>query len=84
MYLQSYRFRLKTASETFTQEKLISNSNNLLIYFKGEQGLTQTLIIPLNKLNEEIYESTFELLDVGNVNRINTFPVLLCFFFSNE
>jgi len=68
MLLQSYYFRLKTASETFTQQNLTSNSNNLLVYFKGEQGLTQTLIIPLNELNKEIYESRLELLDVGNMS----------------
>ncbi|CAF2761699.1 unnamed protein product [Rotaria sp. Silwood2] len=66
--LQSYRFRLKTAPETFTQQKNnVSNSNTLLIYFKGEQGLTQTLLIPLSKLNEDIYENKFQLLDVGNL-----------------
>jgi len=45
MLLQSYRFHLKTVSETFTQQNLTFNSNNLLVYFKGEQ---KTLIIPLN------------------------------------
>lgn len=73
MRLQTYRFRLKTESETYIQQKITPNLNNLLIYFKGEQGLTQTLIVPLNKLNKEIYESTYELLDVGNVRRINIF-----------
>ncbi|CAF1568928.1 unnamed protein product [Rotaria sordida] len=69
MLLQSYRFRLKTAPETFIQQNNnISNSNTLLIYFKGEQGLTQTLFIPLNKLNEDIYENKFELVDVGNLS----------------
>ncbi|CAF3592106.1 unnamed protein product [Rotaria sp. Silwood1] len=68
MFLQSYRFRLKTASETFTQQNNnVSNSNTLLIYFKGEKGLTQTLFVPLNKLNEDIYENKIELLDVGNL-----------------
>lgn len=67
MRLQTYHFRLKTEIETFSQQKIISNLNNLLIYFKGEQGLTQTLTISLNKLNKEIYESSIELLDVGNV-----------------
>ncbi len=79
MLLQSYRFRLQTASETFTQQNTTSNSNNLLFYFKGDQGLTQTFILPLSKLNKDVYESTLELLDVGNVNRVNIFMILLSF-----
>lgn len=71
MHLQSYRFRVKTAIETFKQQNSKSNSNNLLVYFKGERGLTQSINIPLNKLREEIYESTLDLIDVGNVNRMN-------------
>jgi hypothetical protein len=77
MLLQPYRFRVKTAPETFTQQQISTkdekfNSNNLLLYFKGEQGLTQTLVLPLNKMTDDIYDSTLELLDVGNVNRANT------------
>ncbi len=79
MLLQSYRFRLKTASETYTQQNPTSNSNQLLLYFKGEQGLTQSLIIPLNKFNKEIYESTLELLDVGHVKRTNFLIIFLDF-----
>jgi hypothetical protein len=79
MHLQSYRFRLRTAIETFKQQNSKSNSNNLLVYFKGERGLTQTLIIPLNKLREEIYECALELLDVGNVNRGNYLIFFLLF-----
>jgi hypothetical protein len=71
MHLQSYRFRVKTAIETFKQQNSKLNSNNLLVYFKGERGLTQSINIPLNKLREEIYESTLDLIDVGNVNRMN-------------
>jgi hypothetical protein len=79
MLLQPYRFRLKTAPETFAQKNNVSNSNNLLLYFKGEQGLTQTLIVPLNKLNENVYEKSLELLDVGNVNRTNLFTIFYTF-----
>jgi hypothetical protein len=80
MVLQPYRFRLKTSPETFTLKNKISHSNNILLYFKGEQGLTQTLTIPLNKLNENVYEKSLELLDVGNVNRANVFINLtFCF-----
>ncbi len=71
MHLQSYRFRVKTAIETFKQQNSKSNSNNLLVYFKGERGLTHSISIPLNKLREEIYESILDLIDVGNVNRMN-------------
>jgi hypothetical protein len=77
MRLQSYRFRLKTAVETFKQQNLKSNSNNLFLYFKGERGLTQSLSIPLSKLHEEIYEITLELIDVGNVNQMNCFILFL-------
>ena len=68
MQLQTYNFRLKTSSESFSQKNQITNFDNLLLYFKGEEGLTQTILLPLNKLKEEIYESSLELLDVGNVN----------------
>jgi len=77
MLVQLYRFRLQTASETFIQQNNPSNSDNLLLYFKGEQGLTQMLIIPLIKLNENVYESVLELVDVGNVNRKNIF-IIIC------
>ncbi|CAM4812506.1 unnamed protein product [Rotaria magnacalcarata] len=71
MSLKSYCFRLKTASETFTQQNNLSNSDTLLIYFKGEKGLTQPLSLLLIKLNESLYENTIELLDVENVNKAN-------------
>ncbi|CAM4771263.1 unnamed protein product, partial [Rotaria magnacalcarata] len=73
MSLKSYCFRLKTASETFTQQNNLSNSDTLLIYFKGEKGLTQPLSLLLIKLNESLYENTIELLDVENVNKANNF-----------
>jgi hypothetical protein len=68
MLLQPYRLRLKTASATFLQKNVLSTSNRLQLYFKGEQSLTQTCIIPLHKLTEDTYECPLELIDVGSVN----------------
>ncbi|CAF4486402.1 unnamed protein product [Rotaria socialis] len=76
MSLKTYCFPLKTASETFTQQNNLSNSDTLLIYFKGEKGLTQPLSLLLIKLNESVYENTIELLDVGN----NSFYFIIRFF----
>lgn len=81
MLLQSYHFRLKTASETFTEQNHLSNSDSLLIYFKGDKGFTQSLLIPLGTLNEEIYEKQVELLDVGNVNKMSRFLIIILYDF---
>lgn len=62
-----YRLRLKTSHEIISK----SNSNCVLLYFKGEIGLTQTIRIVLNRLRQEILEENIELLDVGNVNPLN-------------
>ncbi|CAF1083007.1 unnamed protein product [Adineta steineri] len=71
MLVQKYQLRLRTASETFIQQNYISNTDNFLIYFKGDQGLTQTLTIPLNKLIENMYECQLELVDVGNLSLVH-------------
>lgn len=59
----TYDFCLRTASYDVSP----TNSDSLLVYFKGDQGLTQTIHVPLDKLKNNIYENTFDLIDVGNV-----------------
>ncbi|UJR14200.1 hypothetical protein I4U23_001193 [Adineta vaga] len=41
------------------------------MYFKGEKGFTQTIMIPLNQFIEEIYECSLELIDVGNLSFVH-------------
>ena len=73
MLRRTYRLRLKTSSETSSK----SDSNCVLLYFKGETGLTQTIRLLLNQLREE---EKIELLDVGNVNQSNEDGFLLLLF----
>ena len=68
LLVQSYRLRVKAERDlTLAKRSLHSRSNHLLVYFKGEQGLTQTLMLPLSQIKDGVYENFFELLNVGNV-----------------
>ena len=37
------------------------------LYFQGERGLTQTFVLPISGFQDDTYESTVNVLDVGNV-----------------
>ena len=54
-----YRLTLNASSD------MTQGSDHLSVYFKGDQGLTQTLSIPLI---DGLYQTDVNLLDVGNVN----------------
>lgn len=68
MQFETYDFRLRTVSRDANPK----NSDSLSLYFKGDQGLTQTIRLPLEKLKTNVYENTFDLLDVGNVRQLRT------------
>ena len=69
LLVRSYHLRVKAERDSSLSKRNVHpRANHLLVYFKGEQGLTQTLTLPLNEIKEGLYENLFELLDVGNVN----------------
>lgn len=72
LLVQSYRLRVKAERDlTSANRSLRSQSNHFLLYFKGEQGLTQTLMLPLSQIKDGVYENLFELLNVGKVNSLD-------------
>ena len=72
LLVQSYRLRVKAERDlTLAKRSPHSQSNHLLVYFKGEQGLTQTLILSLSQIKDGVFENLFELLNVGNVNPLD-------------
>jgi hypothetical protein len=69
MCARSYELRLRAEPDsTMTVE---DDSSELHVYFQGDNGLTQTLLISLKQCQQGIYEERVDLFDVGNVNKFD-------------